>query len=357
MFSSKLLSSSAATPTINLPLYGTKSNFISKGESAACSNPGEEAVLLFDLDRCAVLGSDGNDLGIAMQWTNQSHATLTRLYSLLLNPCLSEAFAALRPRYARVHVVLYTARAMLLRLRRPGAAEVPVPWDPASLDGAGQLYVASSTADAAAVMAGSAAGLAGLRAEERDVLQRAMERLFATRDAVRDALGLAAAPDVVVTATPKDPARTAARLGHPAAHAHLWDDNEALRDHPGVVVVPPFLRLAPAQRRRLLAFLDSALPAPALPPDLAAFMLGAHPQHRSLARGPSGRLEYRVPEGADPGSFGAQEPWPLPPPPTAQPALAPARLASSDSLEDGSCVTPPRESTPPPAGAQACRAG
>jgi hypothetical protein len=317
-----------------------------------------EAVLLFDLDRCVVLGSDGNDLGIAMQWTNQTHATLTRLYSLLLNPCLPEAYAALRPRYARVRVVLYTARAMLLQLRRPGAAVAPVPWDPARLDGAGQLHVPAATPDAAAVMAGSAAGLAGLRAEERDVLQRALERLFATRDAVRGALGLADPPDMVVTASPKDVARTAARLGHPAAHAahaFLWDDNEALRGRPGVLVVPPFLRLASSQRRRLLAFLDAALPAAGLPPDLAAFMLGAHPLHRSLARGPSGRLEYRVPEGADPGGFGAQEPWPLPPPPA--PATAAAAAAESSEASEGSRVTPARGSeSPPPAGAPAGRA-
>jgi hypothetical protein len=63
-----------------------------------------------------------------------------------------------------------------------------------------------------------------------------------------------------------------------------------------------------------LAFLEERLPLASLPPELVEFMLEARPQSRSLARGPSGQLEYRLPAAGGPGELGEPEPWPLPPP-------------------------------------------
>ena len=284
-------------------------------------NPAPDALLLLDLDKCTVFGSDGNDLGIAMQWMNHTQAELTGLYRLLLNPCVPQTYHALKARHPNLRVAIYTERPALMQYRPggPAACVAAVPWNPAWLDG-GQLYIPQSAADADAVMRESAAGLDALPAEDRDSLRRAVERLLAARAALRDALGLAAHPDAVVTAAPKDVPRTARRLGCPAARAHLWDDNPRLRGRPGAHVVPPFTRLAPAQRGRLLAFLGERLPLASLPPELVDVMLGARPQDRSLARNPAGELEYRVPAAGGPGEIGEPEPWPPLPPPTADAA-------------------------------------
>ena len=307
------------------------------------SLPGPEGVLLLDLDKCSIMGSDGNDLGIAMQWMNQSQEAVTELYRMLLNPCVSETYTALRPRYARLRVVLYTARSTLIEYRSciRACPPIKVPWDPTWLED-GQLYIPPSVPDGASVMSASAERLAALLPEEREDIQRAVERLLATRAAVGDALGLAAPPDVVVTATAKDIARTVRRLGcGPDAHAHLWDDNGRLRGQPGVLVVPPFVRLAPAQRRRLLDFLEERIPPASLPADLVDFMLEAPPSDRSLTRTPAGEVQYRVPEAAAPGDFGAPDPWPLPPPPPPPSGWAEAGWDASD-------VTPAGQSSPTP---------
>jgi hypothetical protein len=274
-----------------------------------------DALLLLDLDKCTIFGSDGNDLGIAMQWTNHSQADLTDLYRLLLNPCVSQTYRALQALHPNLQVAIYTERPSLMQLRPGGPASDPeaICWSPAWLE-EGQLYIPPSAADADAVMRESAAGLAALPPEDRESLHRAVERLLAARAALRAALGLAAPPAAVVTAAPKDVPRTARRLGCPAARAHLWDDNTRLRGRPGALVVPPFTRLAPAQRASLLAFLEARLPLASLPPDLVGFMLEARPQDRALARGPAGALEYRLPAAGGPGELGAPEPWPLPPP-------------------------------------------
>jgi hypothetical protein len=311
---------------------------------ASESFTGPEGLLLLDLDKCSIMGSDGNDLGIAMQWMNQSQADLTDLYRLLLNPCVKEMYDAMRPRYARLRVALYTARSTLVQYRSivRTCPPVAVPWDPAWLED-GQLYIPPSAADGAAVMGPSAERLAALLPEEREDIERAVERLLATRNAVRDVLGLAAPPDVVVTASPKCVARTARRLGcGPAAHAYLWDDNCRLLGEPGALVTPPFLRLAPSQRRRLLDFLEARIPPASLPADLVDFMLEAPPSDRSISRSPTGEVSFRIPEGAEPGQFSAPDPWPLPPPPQA------VGGAGGEAGWDVSDVSPAVVSSPSP---------
>jgi hypothetical protein len=219
----------------------------------------------------------------------------------------------LRSQYKAVRVVIYTMRATFLLYRSCFRdAVIPLRWDPA-WHRDGQLYLPPSVRDADEILATYSPACPPLLEEERVDLRKSLERLLVAREVVREGLGLAAPPPVVVTAAPKDVEATARRLGHPPGHAFLWDDNPRLRGSPRVVPVPPFDALPAPQARALRGFLDAALPAAALDADLVDFLLGAEPADCVLAPDPAtGRLAYRIPVApAD-----RPDPWPVPAPPT-----------------------------------------
>ena len=91
----------------------------------------EEAVLVLDLDKCSFYGSDGNDLGIALQWMERGPDLVHQLYSLLLNPQVKATYARLRERATRVRVVIYTMRATFLVYHSCFRDQtVPLRWNP-----------------------------------------------------------------------------------------------------------------------------------------------------------------------------------------------------------------------------------
>mmetsp|Transcript_38518 Transcript_38518/g.78998 ORF Transcript_38518/g.78998 Transcript_38518/m.78998 type:complete len:144 (+) Transcript_38518:120-551(+) len=46
----------------------------------------DEAVFLLDLDKTALFGNDGNDLGMALQWMEQPHEVVAELYKKIGQP-------------------------------------------------------------------------------------------------------------------------------------------------------------------------------------------------------------------------------------------------------------------------------
>eukprot|EP00961_Rhodomonas_salina_P106107 1429191-Rhodomonas_salina.1 len=70
----------------------------------------DEAVLVLDLDKTALLGSDGNDLGLALQWMEKPPSVVKELYSRILSPCIRPMYDKLKSQARKVHVVIYTRR-------------------------------------------------------------------------------------------------------------------------------------------------------------------------------------------------------------------------------------------------------
>ena len=76
---------------------------------------------MLDLDETCLFGNDGNDLGIALQCMGHSHE-LDKLYRLLINPALRQAYDTFRRLCQREsgshdvdpHIVIYTARTSLI---------------------------------------------------------------------------------------------------------------------------------------------------------------------------------------------------------------------------------------------------
>ena len=107
---------------------------------------------------------------------------------------------------------------------------------------------------------------------------------------------------------------TVRHLGYDADLAHLWDDNTRLEGEPGVAIVPPFVKLAPAQRDRVLGFLNECLPPSSLDPDLVDFMLGANEKDAALVRDPvTNRLAYHLGVYDTKAEQTQVKAWPLPP--------------------------------------------
>jgi hypothetical protein len=109
--------------------------------------------------------------------------------------------------------------------------------------------------------------------QEAEDLRLAWERLLAARDAIQAALALPAPPPVIVSAGDKDVGLVAERLGlGGGAGCFLWDDNPRLAGRPGVVTVPRYDRLGPAERGALEAYLAQRLPAERLPDSVAVVL-------------------------------------------------------------------------------------
>jgi hypothetical protein len=171
----------------------------------------EEAVLVLDLDKCSFYGSDGNDLGIALQWMEKGPELVLELYRLLLNPQVKATYARLQERAKHVRVVIYTMRATFLLYHSCFRdMTMPLRWSPPWHHGA-QLFIPPS-ADAEAVMR-SYSMRAPLLEDERRDLKKSFERLLSTRTVIAEELQLDTLPELVITASPKDVEGTMRRLG------------------------------------------------------------------------------------------------------------------------------------------------
>jgi len=255
----------------------------------------KRATLMLDLDKTCLLGNDGNDLGLCLQWMNRSPEVVRELYKRILSPSLRQAYESYRAR-SDVDVVIYTRRPQLLCYRSCVTGEaIRLKYDESWHDDMGQVYIPSSVRDGADVLA-HYRGPCLDKDEENDVM-KGMERLLAARDAIAHELGLLELPPVVVTAAPKEVEKTARHLGLDPNTSILYDDNVALAGDSRVVLVEPLRSLPRAQRDELLRFMDKNLPVEELEEDLLYYLEGANPGEESLRYDAlTDRIAWWVPE-------------------------------------------------------------
>ena len=202
-----------------------------------------------DFDKTSIFGNDGNDLGIAMQWMGRSTDEVRQLYGLLVSPALPAAYGSLKALVRTVNVVIYTRRRQLVTYESVSQSRtVALTFHP-SWHRDGQTYIPSTITTAEQIMAHYSGE--PLDADEVNDVVKSLVRLLAARDAVAEALGLAAPPVVVVTSAAKDVDATAATLhstlGYDVEHTYLFDDNANLANYPHVVLVSfPLLPLPPS---------------------------------------------------------------------------------------------------------------
>mmetsp|Transcript_22369 Transcript_22369/g.53586 ORF Transcript_22369/g.53586 Transcript_22369/m.53586 type:complete len:402 (+) Transcript_22369:85-1290(+) len=264
----------------------------------------QRVVVFLDLDNTAIWGNDGNDLGIAFQQSGKDTGTLTDLYQKLVNPQAKLLLENIRARGFDSDVVIYTRRSSLVTYMSPARqSPVDLEWDPDWVHAAEQFAIPGGVKNAEEVMGSCQTML--LPSEVRD-LRLSFERLMAARDALTRVLGLKARPTVVVTSGAKKVRETAKRLGYKEDQkAYLWDDNDELRGKEQVVVVDKYVGMPREQRKKLMEFLERALPASRLSPEVARFMLSSGEEQALGIDIESGEWRYRISRCSkeEPGAF------------------------------------------------------
>uniref|UniRef100_A0A7S0F5D2 PAS domain-containing protein n=1 Tax=Hanusia phi TaxID=3032 RepID=A0A7S0F5D2_9CRYP len=257
----------------------------------------KQSVLMLDLDKTSIYGNDGNDLGIALQWMDKPEPVVKELYRHLVNPNVRQAYDNLHAQSRDTRVVIYTRRPQVLHYRSCFRdATINVKYNE-EWHSEGQLYIPSEISNAQEMM-NTYQGPELLEDEANDV-SKSLERLIAARDAIAQELGLTTPPVIVVTASDKRVTDTAEHLGLSSEHAYLFDDNEALRKDPKVIVVEPTESLPASRRDELLAFLENNLPASQLEEELVEYLEGARPGEQSIQRDPqTGAVSWFIPMAA-----------------------------------------------------------
>mmetsp|Transcript_8915 Transcript_8915/g.14080 ORF Transcript_8915/g.14080 Transcript_8915/m.14080 type:complete len:345 (-) Transcript_8915:177-1211(-) len=261
--------------------------------------------LFMDLDHCAIMGQDGNDLGIAFQLNRQPYYQIKDLYKYLINPEVLRVYRAFISKKYRPELVIYTRRSHLLSYTSVlRSRPVDLTWMPDWHHSKTQVCFPSDIKNADQIL-NSYSGSCSLFPKERLDLRMSLERLLAARDAIKEILELPKAPKVVVTCAPKDVTLTASKMDLPS-NSYLWDDNEDLFGADKVLPVARYDALQPRQAKGLREFLDETLPVEALPRSTIAFMMKAREGMSSIRRVSMEEFEYQINEEQDP------EPFPLP---------------------------------------------
>jgi hypothetical protein len=250
--------------------------------------------LMIDLDKTAMYGNDGNDLGMALQWMDKDQSQVKELYTKLVNPNLRQMYDHYVQQGKELDVVIYTRRPQLLHYKscfRRNTISVRYTSD---WHRNGQVYFPSSTKSSEDIFA-TYCGPELLEDEQNDV-KKSLDRLLAARDAIMHNLGLSTPPPVVVTAQAKDVGTTARYFGVPEDSCLLFDDNVELRNDPYVVIVDPLESLPADRGADLVAFMQQVLPVEELDEDLIMFLEEASPQEVSIKRSADGILSWWVHE-------------------------------------------------------------
>jgi hypothetical protein len=244
---------------------------------------GDKLTLMLDLDKTALYGNDGNDLGIALQWMDKDFSKVQELYRQLINPSLHQVYDFYVQQGKQVEVVIYTRRPQLVYYKSCGSDKtLPVRYAEGWHDDQGQIYFPPHVQTSEDIFATWAAPELD-DDEVHDVLM-SLDRLLAARNAVAHELGLSAAPSVVVTAEAKKTEATAQHLNVPVESCLLFDDNVELRDDPHAVLVEPLVSLPSARRKQVLEFMQRELPAERLEEDLIEYLEEASLNEMSIRR-------------------------------------------------------------------------
>jgi hypothetical protein len=203
--------------------------------------------LMIDLDKTALYGNDGNDLGVALQWMDKEQAKVEELYRKLINPSLRPMYNSYVKQGKEVEVIVYTRRPQVVYYKSCVRQNtVPVRYADEWHGHDGQLYLPSSLKTSDDIFK-TYTGPELLEDEIHDV-KLALDRLLAARNGVMHELGLAVPPRVVVTAAAKHVETTARFYGLSPDACLLFDDNIELRNAPQVVLVNPHESLQPDRR-------------------------------------------------------------------------------------------------------------
>ena len=244
---------------------------------------GDKLTLMIDLDKTALFGNDGNDLGIALQWMHKDFSKVQELYKLLINPSLRKVYDFYVKQGKQVEVVIYTRRPQIVYYKScVGHRTLPVRYAEGWHDDQGQIYFPPHVQTSEDIFA----TWAGPELEEDEVhdVMMSLDRLLAARNAVAHELGLSTLPSIVVTAEAKKTDATAQHLNVPVESCLLFDDNVELRDDPHVVLVEPLVSLPSARRKQVLEFMQRELPAESLEEDLIEYLEEANPSELSIRR-------------------------------------------------------------------------
>eukprot|EP00961_Rhodomonas_salina_P183667 2479015-Rhodomonas_salina.1 len=264
---------------------------------ASSGSKAEEAVLLLDMDKTCIYGNDANDLGIALQWMEKPDSVVRGLYKRIVSPCLKPAYAEMQKNADKINTVIYTRRPQVVEYKSCFRdVTIPVSYK-REWHRNGQICFPSSITSVSQILETYRGP--DLLEEERNDIQKALERLLAARDAVTDELGLSEPPCVVVTAATKEVDATLRSLNLPTDNAVLFDDNRGLMPDPKVVCVEPLDRLPEQMCARVLAYMNEHLPCYRLDDDLVDYLMGAKPEELSLRRDPRNDvLQWSVPRMA-----------------------------------------------------------
>eukprot|EP00960_Hanusia_phi_P022578 667897-Hanusia_phi.AAC.1 len=261
-----------------------------------------EITLLIDIDKAAIFGNDGNDLGLAFQWMGNSRDSMKELYHRLLNPLLVQTYGFLSRQAKSVRVVVYSMRSSFF-LYESAFREtmIPLRWDLSWHDGA-QIYLPPKCLTGRMILDTYSSPVPLLDEEKHD-LESAFDRLLITREVIREALMLTYVPTIVLSAKKKSVFHTAKHLGANLDSTFLWDDNPSLTNDPRVFSISPYNAMTEDSKNVLTAFLSEHLPLDSLDPPLIEYMLSADEQDRVISRHEeTGELEYRIPT-FDPEKF------------------------------------------------------
>ena len=204
----------------------------------------DDPTYFLDLDMCSQYGQDTKDLiNIAMQ-KQKEPAFLLELMRNLLNPCMVEAMQTLLTKHPNAHIVIYTMKGEIM-------ANHGVP---SKLLKANEGYIPSDMTMEAFFEITTRANLD---------TRLAIQRIFIARQAIQIALGLAKAPELIITGIEKSVTRACESVLSPAtnpAYAYLWDDNKFIQGHFHVFTVPEYLAVPEPLAAEIHSQLETMFP-------------------------------------------------------------------------------------------------
>ena len=240
-----------------------------------------------DLDLCSQYGNDTFDLLNLVQTESLNDKFKSSFMSKLLNPSMLCALRKLVAKHPNARVCLYTMKGGIVR---SGGV-------PSSLIHNSEGYVPSSMTFKDYIQLGVGPRMHG-----------PVERIFLARDAIHKALGLKAAPEIIICGSRKCVRRACTTLLNPPTNpdlAFLWDDNKDIKGDFHVFTVPEYKALPPILANMVNDDLEAMYPERKITnPKLVSFLSGA-PAGTSSYDPSTKRVFVRV----------AQEPlpkWPVP---------------------------------------------
>jgi hypothetical protein len=224
--------------------------------------------LLFDLDQCTLYGEDTNDLITLAQFSEQPESSIRTLLTMIVNPAMVTAARQLLALHPNARICLYTRKSGFISGKGV----------PSHMLKAGEAYFPSETTLEEVLASDSPRIPPGL--------VKPYERLFMTRSAVQEVLGLANPPELIVTSVRKNVQRVCQTLLTPPAdprHAYLWDDNDEIRNDYHVIPVPKFNSFSTASADLIHSYLDAMYDGKGLDAEIQAkesrFLSTANPKH------------------------------------------------------------------------------